>query len=78
MVLSSTASAQGKLTLTRGVQDLIEGIPCKGTNLKNIPTFGCLCKAETNTFYGHEGKYCYNTAQIQTIEGKFIYFHCIK
>ena len=72
MVLSNTGSTKGELTLTRGDQDIIEGITCEGTTLKNVPGFGCRCKTETNTFYGHEGKYCYSTIQIQNVEGKFI------
>ena len=72
LVLSHTGSAQEMLTLTRGTPDiLVKGVKCEGTTLQNTPSFGCLCKPESDTFYEHDGKYCYSIAQILTVEGKF-------
>ena len=77
MMFATTTNTQQKLTLTRAVQneDLIkEGIVCEGTTLNDIPGFGCKCKPESNTFHEHDGKYCYSSSQILTVEGKFFFF----
>ena len=71
LMLSRTRKAKASLTLIRGSDlDVVEGIKCQGSTLNNIPGFGCLCKPEFNTFYEHDGKYCYNSQQILQIEGK--------
>ena len=71
LIISRIEKTKASLTLTRGTPDIIvEGIKCEGPTLNNIPSFGCLCKREVDTFYEYKGKYCYSLQQILEIEGK--------
>ena len=72
LIVSTTTNANTEpyLALLRGTPDIIDGIICKGTTVRNVlGGFGCFCKPESDTFYEHDGKYCYSSSQILTVEG---------